>query len=156
MAREDLTRVLDDAGAQYELLPHAHTETALAEAQALGLNPADVGKTLVVETPEGYVRAVVPAACRVDFGKLREVIGGARKKVHLATEDALQRDYGDFELGAVSPFGGKQQDKVIVDRRLAERESVVVEAGSHDESLRLSTQDLVRVANAEVADICED
>jgi prolyl-tRNA editing enzyme YbaK/EbsC (Cys-tRNA(Pro) deacylase) len=53
MATEDLTRALDEAGARYELLPHARTESAAAEAEALGIAPADVAKTLVVTTPEG-------------------------------------------------------------------------------------------------------
>lgn len=156
MAREDLTRALDEAGVSYQLLPHAHTESALAEAEALGLDPDDVGKTLVVETPEGNVRAVLPAACRLDLGKLRGLVGGPRKKVHLATEDALRRDYPEFELGAVPPLGGKSIDKVIVDRRIAARESVVLEASSHDESLKLATDDLVRLTQAAVEDICED
>ena len=51
MATEDLTRALDEAG-RYELLPHAHTESAAAEAEALGIASADVAKTLVVTTPE--------------------------------------------------------------------------------------------------------
>ncbi|MBD0349474.1 MAG: YbaK/EbsC family protein, partial [Thermoleophilia bacterium] len=80
---------------------------------------------------------------------------GGRKKVHLATEDDLARDYADFELGAVPPFGGRP-DSVIVDRRVAERDSVVVEAGNHDQSLRIPTADLLRITGAQVADICED
>jgi hypothetical protein len=61
VATEDLTRLLDEAGVRYELLPHARTESALAEAEALGVAAAGVAKTLVVTTPEGYVRAVLPA-----------------------------------------------------------------------------------------------
>jgi prolyl-tRNA editing enzyme YbaK/EbsC (Cys-tRNA(Pro) deacylase) len=32
--------------------------------------------------------------------------------------------------------------------------SIVLEAGTHDESLRLRTADLVRIANAQIADVC--
>lgn len=53
MATEDLTRTLGEAGARYELLPHAHTENAVAEAEALGIASADVAKTLVRTIPEG-------------------------------------------------------------------------------------------------------
>jgi prolyl-tRNA editing enzyme YbaK/EbsC (Cys-tRNA(Pro) deacylase) len=45
---------------------------------------------------------------------------------------------------------------VLVDTRLAERDSVVIEAGSHDESVRIKTADLVRLTEAQVADICRD
>jgi Ala-tRNA(Pro) deacylase len=156
VATEDLTRVLDEAAARYELLPHARTESAVAEAEALGIASADVAKTLVVRTPKGYVRAVLPASERIDLRKLRKVSGGGKKKVHLASEEQLARDYPEFDLGAVPPIGGGRRDSVVVDSRLAERDSVVLEAGSHEESVRISTGDLLRVTEAEVADICAD
>ena len=154
MGTEGLTSVLDAAGARYDLLPHAHTETAAAAAEALGLAPADVAKTLVVATPEGYVRAVLPASERIDLGKLSEIVGERKKALRLASEEELERDYPDFELGAVPPVGGARRDPVVLDSRLAERESIVFEAGSHEESVRLAPAELVRVAGAEVADIC--
>jgi Ala-tRNA(Pro) deacylase len=156
VATDDLTRVLDEAGARYELLAHVRTETAVAEAEALGIASADVAKTLVVSTPEGYVRAVLPASERIDLRKLRKVSGGGKKKVHLASEEQLVRDFPEFDLGAVPPIGGGRRDPVVVDSRLAERDSLVLEAGSHEESVRISTGDLLRVSEAEVADICVD
>jgi Ala-tRNA(Pro) deacylase len=156
VATEDLTRALDEVGAAYELLPHAHTESAFAEAEALGLEPDDVAKTLIVKTLEGYLRAVVPASGRLDERKLRDLTGGSKKEVHLATEDDLRRDYPEFELGAVPPVGGARRDPVIVDSRVTARGSVVLEAGSHEQSVRIATSDLVRAAAAEVADICRE
>jgi len=156
MATEDLTRVLEEAGVRYELLSHARTESAVAEAEALGLAPADVAKTLVVTTPEGYLRALLPASERIDLHKLREVTGGGKKMVHLASEEDLARDYPEFDLGAVPPVGGGRRDLVVIDRRLAERDSIVLEAGSHEHSARVSTGDLLHVSGAEVADICMD
>jgi Ala-tRNA(Pro) deacylase len=156
VATEDLTRVLDEAGARYELLTHVRTESAAAEAEALGIAPADVAKTLVVTTPEGYVRAVLPASERIDLRKLREVRGGGKEQVHLASEEDLARDYPEFDLGAVPPIGGGRRDPVVIDSRLAERDSLVMEAGSHEESVRIPTGDLLRVSEAEVVDICAD
>ena len=156
MAASDLTKKLDKAGAEYELLEHSHTETAAAEAEALGVDPSDVGKTLVLSAPDGNVRAVLPGSARLDIRKVRDALGVTGKRVHLLSEDALARDYKEFELGAVPPLGGKSKDRVLVDTRLAERDSVVIEAGSHDESVRLKTADLVRLTEAQVADICRD
>ncbi len=155
MASVDLTRVLDEAGVSYDVLPHAHTERAADEAQALGLSPDEVAKTLVLTVPDGYARAVLPASARIDVKKLREVLGVGKKKVQLATEEDLARDYPEFDLGAVPPLGGGRRDPVLVDRRVAERDSVVLEAGSHEESLRMKTADLVRLAEAQVVDICD-
>jgi prolyl-tRNA editing enzyme YbaK/EbsC (Cys-tRNA(Pro) deacylase) len=61
-----------------------------------------------------------------------------------------------FELGAVPPFGGPMGDRVLVDRRIAGRESVVFEAGSHGESIRMKTGNLLRLSGGEVADVCRD
>jgi Ala-tRNA(Pro) deacylase len=156
VATSDLTSVLDDAGVSYELLEHAHTESALAEAEALGISPDDVAKTLVVKTGDGYVRAVLPASARLDLAKLRSLQGGGRHSVHLATEDDLRRDYPEFALGAVPPVGGARRDPVLVDPKLTERESIVIEAGTHEQSLRLAPNDLVQAAGATITDICED
>jgi prolyl-tRNA editing enzyme YbaK/EbsC (Cys-tRNA(Pro) deacylase) len=56
----------------------------------------------------------------------------------------------------VPPIGGGRRDPVVIDSRLAERDSLVLEAGSHEESVRVPTSDLMRVIEAEVADICVD
>ena len=156
MAAADVTKVLDKAGVEYELLSHPHTETAAAEAKALGVDPGEVGKTLVLSTPDGNVRAVLPVSARLDVRKVRDVLRVTGKRVHLLSEDALTRDYKEFELGAVPPLGGKSRDRVLVDTRLAERDSIVIEAGSHDESVRITTADLIRLTEAQVADICRD
>ena len=154
MAQKDVTVILDEAGVEYELLPHPRTETATAEAEALGVEQANVAKTLVISTPGGYVRAVLAASERIDMHKLREHLEGG-KRIHLATEEDLGRDYPDFELGAVPPFGGSY-DRVLVDSRLADRESVVLEAGSHEQSVRIKTADLLALTRAEVADLAQN
>jgi Ala-tRNA(Pro) deacylase len=151
----DVTSFLDEAGVDYELLEHPRTERAADEAAALGVAAEEVAKTLVLTTPDGNVRAVLPASERIDLRKVAELLDARGKQVHLATEDDLSRDYGEFELGAVPPIGGKR-DAVIVDSRLAGRESVVLEAGSHERSVRLKAADLLRLADAQVADISRE
>jgi Cys-tRNA(Pro) deacylase len=150
----DLVRELDRARVPYELIRHDRTDTAVGEAQALGFSPQDVGKTLVLELEDAFVRAVLPASERIDLEKVREVLDV--RHVELATEETLAEAFPGFELGAVPPLGGPTHDRVLVDRRLEERESVIFEAGRHDESVRLRPADLVTVTGALVADICAD
>jgi Ala-tRNA(Pro) deacylase len=149
---EDLTRFLDEAGVDFDVLEHAHTERAADEAAALGIGPEEVAKTLVLVVPSGSVRAVLAASERIDLHKVAALLGFGGKKVHLASEDDLARDYPEFELGAVPPFGGRE-DQVVVDEQLAGRDSVVLEAGTHERSVRLKAADLVRLTGAQVADI---
>jgi Ala-tRNA(Pro) deacylase len=156
VAVTDLTKALDDAGARYELLHHEHTERATAEAIALGVSPDEVAKTLIVATPTGHVRSLVPASRRIDMRKLADALGEGRKQLQLCTEEEMRRDYPEFELGAVPPLGGASDDAVVVDSGLAQLESIVFEAGSHDDSVRVDTADLIRLTGAQVADIARD
>ena len=156
MAATALTEVLDSAGIQYEVIPHAHSETAADEARALGLPLDGVAKTLVLETAAGNIRAVLPASERISTAKLAELLDERRKGIHLVPEQALRDDYPEFEFGAVPPVGGAHRDRVIVDTHVADHDSVVLEAGSHDDSIRIATADLIKVADARVAEICAD
>lgn len=155
MIPTQLIRELVKHDIAYELITHPRTMTAGDEAEAVGATRDEVAKTLVLSTPAGHVRAVVPAAERLDIHKLRTALGDG-KDVRLATESELADAYPMFELGAVPPFGGPVGDRTIVDRRLAERDSIVLEAGSHTESVRLRGEDLVALTKAGVADISVD
>ena len=139
----------------YTVVPHPRTETARAEAKAVGVAPHEVAKTVVVVTDDGFIRAVVPASQRLDLHKLRVAVGTIDKP-RLATEAELSAAYPGFELGAVPPFGGPSGDRVFVDGRLTWEDEVVLEAGSHSESIKLHLGDLLRLSGADVADISAD
>jgi Ala-tRNA(Pro) deacylase len=149
----EVKSLLDEAGLDFDVLEHAQTERATDEAAALGISPTEVAKTLVLTTPKGSVRAVLPASERIDLRKVGDLLGVSGKRVRLATEDDLARDYGEFELGAVPSLGGKI-DPVILDPRLSEH--VVFDAGSHERSALLKAADLVRITEARVADISRE
>jgi len=153
------TRTLVDAlrrsGSDFELLPHPQTFSAAAEAHALGVLERDVAKTLVARDDQGgHIRAVVPASCRLDLAKLAREVGA--REVRLLEESELLGSYPQFELGAVPPLSGPAGDTVVVDRRLAECDHLVLEAGAHNASIRLRTEDLLTAAGAQVADIATD
>jgi Ala-tRNA(Pro) deacylase len=149
-----LVALLRDVAVEFELLPHRRTTTAANEARALGVLPQTVAKTLIAMTLAGdYVRAIVPAPSRLDLTKLARVVG--TETITLLTEPELASTYPEFEVGAVPPFGGRVGDLVVVDQRIAECDHLVLDAGVHDTSLRLRTDDLVRLADAEFADIVE-
>ena len=108
-----LTDALDGAGIAYELLEHASTDRASDEAAALGLRPNEVAKTVVLTAGSGNVRVLLPASERIDMHKLRNLLD-VGKELHLLNEEALGRDYPEFELGAVPPVGGRD-DAVVAD-----------------------------------------
>ncbi len=155
IATRELTHYLDRRGVAYERLPHRRTETAVDEAVALGVAPDAVAKTVVLATREGNVRAVLPAPEHLDVHKVRDLLGLCETP-HLLSETELAKAFPMFEVGAVPPVGGGHPNRTVIDRRLAEQASVVLEAGSHEESIRIRTTDLLVQALAEVGDICLD
>lgn len=147
------TKELDAEGIPYELIEHARTETAHDEARALHLSETAVAKTIVLETEQGFVRAVLPASERLDLRKAKEALEVG--EVRLASEATLAAAFPDFELGAVPPLSGPS-DPLLVDRRVAASSETVLEAGSHQASVRLSPERLVAITHAAVADICQE
>jgi Ala-tRNA(Pro) deacylase len=145
---------LDRAGIDFDLIEHRRTETAGDEARAIGVSLDEVAKTIVVASGERFVRAVLPASARLDLHKVRELL--ADNRARLASEEELVLAYPMYELGAVPPFGVPAGDRVLLDRRLAERDFVVLEAGSHSESIRLRTADLLTLSAAEIEKIAAE
>ena len=75
-----VTGFLEEAGVDFDVLEHAHTERAADEAAALGIGPEEVAKTLVLVASGGNVRAVLAASERIDLRKVAAVLGvGARR-----------------------------------------------------------------------------
>jgi Ala-tRNA(Pro) deacylase len=151
---DSLVAELERASIPYEILSHVRTTSAAAEAQALDLDPHAVAKTVVLAVPDGFVRVVLAASERVDLGKVRATL--ETKEVELASEDVLARAYPEFEVGAVPPFVLGERDHVLVDRRLLRSEWIVLEAGTHEQSLRIRSEDLVTLSRARVVDLSQD
>jgi Ala-tRNA(Pro) deacylase len=151
---EDLLARLDERDIPYTFIPHRRTTSATDEARALDVAPWRVAKTVVLVTPDGFVRAVVPASCRLDLAKVRRILGA--RDARLATESELAGAYPEYELGAVPPLAFEDGDRVLVDIRVCGADEVVLEAGTHEQSLRLRTSDLIEVADAQIAEICVD
>jgi Ala-tRNA(Pro) deacylase len=144
---------LDAASIPYEVIPHRHVDTALEEAEAVQVDAFRVAKTIVLTTPEGFVRAVLPACERLDMHKVRDVLGVS--SVELASEEVLPGLYPEYEPGAVPPLPGTSGDSVIVDGRLDKSPYVVLAAG-HEASVRMRTSDFMAITDARLCDLCED
>ena len=150
-----LVDALRKAGCDFELLPHSETFSAAAEAHAVGELEEFVAKTVVLRDDRGrQIRAVVPASRRLDLAKLAREVDA--DEVTLLDEPELLGSYPQFELGAVPPLSGPAGDAVVIDKTIVAHDHVVFEAGVHDTSVLLRTEDLLAASGALVADIASD
>ncbi|NNF97642.1 MAG: aminoacyl-tRNA deacylase, partial [Halobacteria archaeon] len=65
-----LQEYLDKSGIDYDILPHAHTETSLDTAQTTHIPPQQVAKSVILEDEDGYLMAVIPASHHIELGQL--------------------------------------------------------------------------------------
>jgi Ala-tRNA(Pro) deacylase len=150
-----MVEYLDGQGVEYELIEHESTMTAAAEAAATHRPKDEFAKTVVLQDVSGYVLAVVPASERLDMQKLRDLLGATRG-LRLATEEEIARDFPALEVGATPPVGPMLPKAEVFDRRLLETDRVVCAGGDHRHAFLVDPRDLVRLADAKVADVCED
>jgi Ala-tRNA(Pro) deacylase len=148
-----VTEFLEREGVPYEVVEHERTQTAAAEARAAGMPPADVAKTVVLRDQNGLRLAVIPASERLDMHKLREALGS--RGLRLVTEREMAEEFDGFEVGAVPPFGSMFNALELVDERLLEHDRILCSGGDHEHAVLVDPRDMVKAADARVADICE-
>lgn len=134
----------------HEVVRHGRVGS-LQEAAALrGVEPSAVLKTMVVRRgPDDHVFVLVPGDRVIDWAKLRGVLGERRLSMPDA-DDA--RAVTGYVRGTITPFGSTNHLPVIADASIAEG-PVSIGGGDHGVSLTVGASDLLRVLDAEVADV---
>jgi Ala-tRNA(Pro) deacylase len=152
-----MTRIADylrSRKVEVQEIPHEPTHTALTEAACIGVPAREVAKAIVLDVHGGHALAVIPASERLDMGLVHSAVGDPH--AHLASQDELQRDYPDYELGAFPPLGSLLQAPVYVDPAVMEHETIIFAAGTADRSLRARTQDVFRDENPTVVPLIRE
>ena len=148
------TAALTAAGVAFTVHPYDHDPAAPSygaeAAEALGLPPEQVFKTLLVDTGSGLAVAVVPVAGSLDLKGVASALGV--KKVAMADPSAAERATG-MVLGGISPVGQKRALPTVVDETVHLFDVVYVSGGRRGLDVGLSPDDLVRLTSATVADI---
>ncbi|HET7763369.1 MAG TPA: Cys-tRNA(Pro) deacylase [Phycicoccus sp.] len=148
------TAALTAAGVAFTVHPYDHDPAAPSygaeAAEALGLPPEQVFKTLLVDTGSGLAVAVVPVVGSLDLKAVASALGV--KKVAMADPSAAERATG-MVLGGISPVGQKRALPTVVDETVHLFDVVYVSGGRRGLDVGLTPDDLVRLTSATVADI---
>jgi Cys-tRNA(Pro)/Cys-tRNA(Cys) deacylase len=157
------TRAIDEirrAGLPFTVHEYAHDPRmtggaggsgyALEAVTALGLDPARVFKTIVVEVDGRPALALVPATGDVNLKGVAEALDAHRAGV--ASVAVAERATG-YVAGGISPLGTRRPLLTIVDRSALEHETINISAGRRGLELELSPTDLVSLTRATTAEI---
>ena len=148
------TVALERAGVAFTRHPYEHDPAApsygLEAAQALGLDPAGVFKTLLADVDGRLVVAIVPVVGQLDLKALAAAVGG--KRAAMADPGAAERATG-YVVGGISPIGQKKRLPAVLDDSALRRTTIYVSGGRRGLDLGLDPRDLVDLLGAHVARI---
>lgn len=122
-----LRHYLDQAKAEYDIVAHRRTQSALDSARSANIPAECVAKAVLLDTPDDdHLLAVLPADRKVELNELRSELGS---KPRLSNEAEIGRLFRDCEVGAVPPVG--YGVTTIIDDALDQLPDVYFEAGDH-------------------------
>jgi Cys-tRNA(Pro)/Cys-tRNA(Cys) deacylase len=142
--------------AKVEFTTHAYEHDPAAKsygleaAEALGLDPEQVFKTLLVEVDGKLAVGVVPVGKQLDLKAIAAAAGG--KKAVMADPAAAERTTG-YVVGGISPIGQKRALPTVVDSTATDHRTVYVSGGRRGLDIGLSPTDLIAVTKARTAAI---
>lgn len=139
------------AGIDHTIVRHGPVRSLEEAAQARGVTPDRIIKTLVVRRgADDYLFVLVPGDRQISWPKLRTLLGVNR----LSMPDAeTAREVTGYERGTITPFGSLRPWAVVADARVDG--TVSIGGGAHGVSATVSAADLIRVLGAEVADVTD-
>ena len=131
--------------------PMSSATVALA-AQAYGVEPGRIAKTLSLRIGERVLLIVASGTSRMDNKKVKAQFGVKPKMLGL---DEVSEITG-HEVGGVCPFGLKAKLAVYCDISLRAFEEVVPAAGSTHSAVRIAPMRMAELVEAEWIDVCQD
>jgi prolyl-tRNA editing enzyme YbaK/EbsC (Cys-tRNA(Pro) deacylase) len=126
--------------------------TVVLAAQAYGVEPARIAKTLSLRIGERVVLIVTSGTSRMDNRKVKALFGGKPKMLGLEEVAAIT----GHEVGGVCPFGLKTPLPVYCDVSLQAFDIVVPAAGSIHSAVRIAPGRMAELTSAEWVDVCQN
>ncbi|WP_332682844.1 YbaK/EbsC family protein [Bosea sp. (in: a-proteobacteria)] len=126
--------------------------TVTLAAEAFGVEPARIAKTLSLRLGERVVLLVTRGDARLDNRKTKTAFGAKPRMLDLEEVAALT----GHPVGGVCPFGLASPLAVYCDVSLRAFDEVVPAAGSTQSAVRISPERMAALTRAEWVDVCQE
>lgn len=154
MKKTNAARILDKLKISYEIKTYEVDEKDLSAthiAEVAGLDIEGVYKTLVARGDKtGIIMAVIGGGEELNLKKF--AVASGNKSVEMIALKELLPLTG-YVRGGCSPLGAKKNYPVYLDGKALGLEKISISAGLRGMQIILSPQDLIKAANAQVADL---
>jgi Cys-tRNA(Pro) deacylase len=152
MTVESVRAYFREHGLEYEIHEFGEsTETVELAAQALGVEPAMIAKTLAFKAKEKGVLVVTKGDARIDNRKFKDQLGVKAKM--MSAEEVLEKT--GHPVGGVCPFAIKDDMEIYLDESLRQFEKVYPAAGSKNSCIEIEPDELRRITAAQWVDVCK-
>jgi Cys-tRNA(Pro)/Cys-tRNA(Cys) deacylase len=150
------TQMLDRAGVAYTIVSYDYDPGAdrigLHAAEALGVDPYIVVKSLMARVDGKPVCVMLSSACEVSMKALASAVGG--KSAEMMPPVDAERLTG-YRIGGISPFGQQRAVPTVIDRDALTYGHIYVNGGQRGLQVHLDPADAVRVLGAIVAEVAK-
>ena len=126
--------------------------TVVLAAEAYGVEPARIAKTLSLRVGDRVVLIVASGTSRMDNKKVKAFFGGKPKMLGL--EEVA--DITGHEVGGVCPFGLKTPLAIYCDVSMKAFDIVVPAAGSTHSAVKIAPERMAELVGAAWVDVCEN
>jgi prolyl-tRNA editing enzyme YbaK/EbsC (Cys-tRNA(Pro) deacylase) len=126
--------------------------TVALAAEAFGVEPARIAKTLSLRVGDRVVLVVTKGTARLDNKKAKAALGAKPRMLGADEVVALT----GHPVGGVCPFGLATPLQVYCDISLRPFDEVVPAAGSVHSAVRISPQRMAELTGAQWVDVCEE
>ena len=127
------------------------TATVALAAEAHGVSPGQIAKTLAFRIAERDVLIVARGDARIDNRKMKECFGAKSRMLDAQTVVELT----SHPVGGVCPFGLATPLPVYLDRSLQDFDEVLPAAGSVNSALRISPALMAELTGGQWVDACQ-
>ncbi len=153
MKKTNAMRILESKGIPFRVEEYRVDPddlSAQAVAVKLGLDPAQVYKTLVTRGKDGVYFAVLPGDRELAPRKLARLAG--ERKVAMVPLKEVQRLTG-YVRGGVTVLGAKKAYPVFVHEQAVEHAEISVSAGVRGLQILLAPEDYLRATGGRLGDV---
>jgi Cys-tRNA(Pro)/Cys-tRNA(Cys) deacylase len=134
---------------EYDYDPNAE-RIGMQAAEALGVSPARLLKTLMAKAGSEIVCVLVPSDSEVSLKKLAAA-AGVKEAAMLPAHEA-ERITG-YHVGGISPFGQKKRVRVFIAQSALAHDTVIVNGGRRGLQIELAPADLLCVLDPTAVEV---
>lgn len=152
-SEERAAQALRASGVEHVIVRHGRVRSLEEAAQARGVRPADIIKTLVVRrADDDYLFVLVPGDREIDWPKLRAHLGVNRLSM---PDAATALEVTGYERGTITPFGSTRDWPVVADATVLDPpgRSISLGAGGHGVSATVPAAAALDALGAQIADV---